>query len=105
MNPSAATFGVRKTWAKRLRALRNIPPVLRIVWDSGPAVVVSGTVLRILSAVIPLAMLAVTRLIIDAVVAHVANHLPLAPHFWRLVVLEFVLAGLGAVLTKGIDYC
>ena len=105
MNPSAATFGVRKTWAKRLRALRNIPPVLRIVWESGPAVVVSGTVLRILSAVIPLAMLAVTRLIIDAVVAHVANHLPLAPHFWRLVVLEFVLAGLGAVLTKGIDYC
>ena len=105
MNPSAATFGVRKTWAKRLRALRNIPPVLRIVWESGPAVVVFGTVLRILSAVIPLAMLAVTRLIIDAVVAHVANHLPLAPHFWRLVVLEFVLAGLGAVLTKGIDYC
>ena len=105
MNPSAATFGVRKTWAKRLRALRNIPPMLRIVWESGPAVVVSGTVLRILSALIPLAMLAVTRLIIDAVVAHVANHLPLAPHFWRLVVLEFVLAGLGAVLTKGIDYC
>jgi ATP-binding cassette, subfamily B, bacterial len=105
MNLKASTPGFRNTWGKRLRALRNIPPVLRIVWESGPAVVVSGTALRILAALIPLAMLAVTRLIIDAVVAHVASHRLLAPHFWRLVVLEFVLAGLGAVLTKAIDYC
>jgi ATP-binding cassette, subfamily B, bacterial len=105
MNARVSTPGFRSTWGKRLRALRNIPPVLRIVWESGPAVVVSGTALRILSALIPLGMLAVTRLIIDAVVAHVANHLPLVPHFWWLVGLEFLLAGLGAVLTKAVDYC
>jgi len=96
---------LRTAWGKRLRALRNIPPVLRIVWESGPAVVVSGSVLRVLAALIPLAMLAVTRWIIDAVVAHVANHGPLIPRFWWWVALEFGLASLGAILSRAIDYC
>jgi len=26
-------------WADRLRALKNVPPVLHFVWESGPSVV------------------------------------------------------------------
>jgi len=26
-------------WRERIRALRNMPPVLKILWDSGPGVV------------------------------------------------------------------
>jgi ATP-binding cassette subfamily B protein len=92
-------------WDKRLKALKNIPPVLRVVWESGPLVVASGNVLRIVSAFVPLAMLAVTRLIIDAVVAHISKHGPLRPDFWWLVVLEFGLAGLGTILSRSTDYC
>jgi ATP-binding cassette subfamily B protein len=88
-----------------MRALRNIPPVLGIVWESGPAVVMWGMALRVVTAVTPLGMLAVTRLIIDAVVAHVARHEPLVRHFWALVALEFGLAALAAILTRAIDYC
>src|SRR6266536_2462142 len=87
-------------WKVRLRALRNIPPVLRIVWDSGPVVVISGFILSVLSATIPLAMLAVTRLIIDAVVAHREHHHALRPDFWWLVALEFGLAGIGTILER-----
>jgi hypothetical protein len=29
----------QNAWGKRLQALKNIPPVLRIIWDSSPAVV------------------------------------------------------------------
>jgi len=92
-------------WGKRARALRNVPPVLRMVWDSGPAVVVSGAGLRIVSALIPLAMLAVTRWIIDALVAHVAKQGPLPTHFWWVVGLEFGLASLGTILSRGSDFC
>ena len=92
-------------WGKRLRALGNVPPVLRIVWESGPGVVVWGLVLRVLSALIPLAMLSVTRWIIDAIVAHVARRGSLPPWFWWLVALEFGLAGFGAILARAIDYC
>jgi ATP-binding cassette subfamily B protein len=99
----ARTFS--SAWNTRLKALRNIPPVLRIVWESGPAVVVSGSVLRLLSALIPLAMLSVTRLIIDAVVQHREHQLSLRPHFWWFVALEFGLAALGTVLARTTDYC
>jgi ATP-binding cassette subfamily B protein len=76
-----------------------------MVWESGPRVVVSGIVLRVFAAVIPLGLLAVTRRIIDAVVAHAARHQPLIPRFWWLVALEFGLAALATLLSRGTDYC
>ena len=89
MGIDASVQNLSSGWKARLKALGNIPPVLGIVWDSGPAVVVSGCILRVLSALIPVAMLYVTRLIIDAVVTHVAKHGTLRPDFWWLVALEF----------------
>lgn len=105
MSVSASTQGQWSTWNRRLKALRNVPPVLRMVWESGPRVVVSGIVLRVFAAVIPLGLLAVTRRIIDAVVAHAARHQPLIPRFWWLVALEFGLAALATLLSRGTDYC
>jgi ATP-binding cassette subfamily B protein len=91
-------------WRQRLHALRNIPPVLRIVWASGPPVIASGLVLRLLAALIPLAMLSVSRVIIDDVVA--TTHGRFLPHvFWWLVTLEFALAVTGAVLSRAIGLC
>ncbi|MGB8787405.1 MAG: ABC transporter ATP-binding protein [Candidatus Acidiferrales bacterium] len=97
--------GPDNPWAKRLQALRNIPPVLRIIWDSSPRVVAAGLMLRVASALIPLGILAVTRLIIDAIVAHVSRHGALRPGFWWLVALEFGLASFATVLSRIMDYC
>ena len=36
-------------WADRLRALKNVPPVLHFVWESGPAVVSWNLAIRILA--------------------------------------------------------
>ena len=55
------------SWNKRLAALRNVPPVLRLVWDAAPKVVGSGIALRLVSALIPLAMLAISKLILDLI--------------------------------------
>jgi len=51
-------------WRERLTAMRNIPPVLRIVWESGPAVVAGGLIFRLFAALLPMALLWVTKLII-----------------------------------------
>jgi ATP-binding cassette subfamily B protein len=76
---------------------------LKIIWDSSPAVVTWGLILRAIVALSPLALLAVGRLIIKAV--DVASGTPLRPHFWWLVGLEFGLACLASILNRGVDYC
>src|SRR5437667_9820851 len=91
-------------WKERWSALKRLPAVFGIVWEAGAWVVVLGVVLRIASALIPLAMLAVSRKIIDAIVGVVSQHGPAPPGFWGLVALEFGLAILGSVLSRSIDF-
>jgi ATP-binding cassette, subfamily B, bacterial len=93
----------RSGWGERLSALRNVPPVLKIVWDSGPAVVGFGFFLRLISAVLPIGLLWVGKLIIDAIV-RVSKHQPLQQGFWWLVVAEFSLAVTAGVLGRLLDY-
>ncbi len=91
-------------WRERLTALRNIPPVLKIVWESGPGVVAGGLVFRLFASLLPMALLYVTKLIIDSIVNASRTHQPVQPKFWWLVATEFGLAVLGTVLTRIIDY-
>jgi ATP-binding cassette subfamily B protein len=95
----------RPKWRERLIALKNIPPVMHFVWESAPHVVVASVSLRVTAALIPLSMLAVTRVIIDAIYRHTASNAPLPGSFWWLVVLEFVLAGGAATLMRLVDFC
>jgi ATP-binding cassette, subfamily B, bacterial len=94
-----------QAWATRVQALRNIPPVLKIIWESSPSVVAWGLVVRAITALSPLALLAVARLIIDAVVAHISRGGALRSDFWWLVGLEFGLACLTSILNRIVDYC
>jgi ATP-binding cassette, subfamily B, bacterial len=93
----------RSAWRERVQALKNVPPVLGILWQSGPSVVVWGLVLRILVAVLPAAIAAVAAMIINGV-QHVFSHRGLVPHFWWLVGLEAGLNVLSGLLTRGVDY-
>ena len=93
-----------KAWDERLGALRQLPPVLKIVWESGPAVVAFGTVLRIITALLPIGLLAVSKLIIDRIVAVVSHHQPVPRVLWWLVAAEFGLAVCSSVLTRVLDY-
>jgi ATP-binding cassette subfamily B protein len=96
--------GFWSSWQERLAALRNIPPVLKIVWQSGPLVVTLGLVFRLFVSLLPIALLAVTKLIIDGIVHAVSTHQPVPTRFWWLVVAEFALALLSTILTRVIDY-
>ena len=93
-------------WRARLKALRsNTPSIVRIVWESAPKVVVTSLLARLAASLVPLAMLAVTKLIIDAIYAFMSHHKALPAYFWWLVVLEFVLASLGTILVRVLDFC
>ncbi len=92
-------------WSQRIKALRNIPPVLRFVWDAAPGIVVSNLAFRVAAALVPLSILAVTRFIIDTVTSHQLRQVPLPHIFWWMVLLEFVLAGVATFMARIIEFC
>jgi len=100
---SSQPFG--NTWRDRLRALRNVPPGLRIVWEAGPFVAVAGLVLQVLSALVPIGIAMVSAAIIGQVAGVVKGHEQLASYFWWLVAAEFALALAGSILSRTIDFC
>lgn len=87
------------SWQERLTALRNVPPVLKIVWESGPGVVTFGIVSRIGVSLLPVALIWITKLIIDAV----QRHAPMS-HLWWLVAAEFGVALLISIITRAVDF-
>jgi ATP-binding cassette subfamily B protein len=92
------------SWQERLSALRNVPPVLKIVWRSGPGVVTFGIIARIIAAVLPIALTYIAKLIIDIVNNSLKAHQPVPQLLWWLVLGEFGLALLSSIVTRMIDY-
>ena len=90
-------------WRERLSALRNMPPVFRILWESGRAVVSWGLGLRVVVAALPFGIAKVAALIIYDI-SLVLRHQPLPPTFWTLVAIEIGLNVLLGLLTRAVDY-
>src|SRR5271156_7343 len=91
-------------WRERISALRNVPAVLRIVWESGRAVVVLGIAFRLIASVLPLGLLWITKLIVDILVRAHTDHQAVGTRLWWLVAAEFALAVFGSLLSRGVDF-
>ena len=76
-----------------------------MVWDAAPGIVLTNIGVRLIVSLLPLAMLAVTKVIIDSIYRYTANHTALPSYFWWLVVLEFALACVSTILVRITDYC
>ncbi|SES97071.1 ABC transporter ATP-binding protein [Stigmatella erecta] len=87
-----------------MSSIKNILPVLRMVWDAGPGVVGVNLALRLTAALIPVAVLAVARWIVDAAVAQAGSEREMTRQLVGLVALEFGLAALGGILSRAIQY-
>jgi ATP-binding cassette subfamily B protein len=96
---------------ERVGALRNLPPFIKLVWQTSPGMTMANIALRLIRALLPVVMLYVGKLIIDEVVALVQGGV--APTSWRdwwnggqldhlafLLILEFVLAVVSDVLGR-----
>ncbi len=87
------------TWRERLAALKYVPPLFRLVWETHHGLTLAMAGLRLVRGVIPIAILWVGKLIIDGVVA--ARE---AGTDWRsilhLVLLEIGLVVAGELLSR-----
>jgi ATP-binding cassette, subfamily B, bacterial len=90
-------------WRERLSALRNMPPVLRILWESGRAVVSWGIALRVVVAVLPFGVAKVAQYIITDIAGALRGG-PLPANFWKIVATEIALNVLLGLITHAIDY-
>jgi len=94
-----------KPWRDRLSALKNLPPVLKLLWESGPKFVAAAGCFRLIVALLPLAALWIGKLIIDAVVGGIRHPGPVPREIWILLAAEFAVAAAGAVFGRAVDYC
>src|SRR5437867_5849825 len=82
------------TWGERLAALKHVPPLVRLVFQTHRGYTVSILVLRAIRSLIPVAVLWIGKLIISGVIAGVASvHGGGTPNWWHcagLVALELV---------------
>ena len=103
-----------QTFRERLGALRNLPPFLKLVWQTSPGISVAQGVLRLVRALLPVASLYVGALIIDEVVRLTQAPSPGATleawlasgmlgHIGLLLALEFGLAVVSDLLGRGIS--
>ena len=93
------------------RALRNLPPVLKILWESSRTAVLWGLVLRVIAATVPFLIAKVAQYIVNGIAgvlrgqqlgSQVVN-LPgshFSVDFWTLVGAEVVLNVIVGLLTR-----
>ncbi len=101
------------TLGERWGALRNLPALFRLVWQTSPAMTLATLVLRLGRALLPVALLYVGKLIIDEVVGIVDAGYAFGTFgaWWEsgvlstlvtLVLVEFGLAILSDLLGRGV---
>ena len=88
-------------WSERLKALRYIPPLMRLVWGTSRSLSVMMLFLRTLRAFTPIAQLYIGRLIIDAVVLAATTHKPDWTRIWHLVAIEISIVIAAELLARG----
>src|ERR1700712_5119875 len=72
---------------ERIAALRLVPRLLRLVWETQPTYTAAMIVLRLVRSIVPVTNLWVAKLIIDEVVM-LARTGGSPRHLWMLVALE-----------------
>ena len=88
------------TWRERIAALRYVPPLVKLVWETHRGYTASIALLRLLRSIVPLATLWVGKLIIDTVVAaREAPGMDLGRLF-RLLAMEIAIVAAAELLAR-----
>jgi ATP-binding cassette subfamily B protein len=89
-----------RSMRERLEALRYLPQLVRLVWQTHRGFTAAMIVLRLVRAFVPVATLWVAKLIIDEVV--LITRTPGTPltGLWRVVALELVIVVAGELLAR-----
>jgi ATP-binding cassette subfamily B protein len=99
IRPPKNTRAEPLTLKERLAALRNLPALFKLVWETSPKLTVVNALLRIARSAMPVALLYIGKLIIDQVIFLTQHHSADTTYLWQLVGIEFGLA----ILTDGLS--
>ena len=89
-----------QNWRERLAALRYLPALLRLVWETDRAYTAAMILLRLLRAFVPVASLWAAKLIIDQVVYLARTPGASLTPLWRVVALELAIVVVGEILAR-----
>jgi ATP-binding cassette, subfamily B, bacterial len=84
---------------ERLAALRYIPPLARLIWQTHAGYTVAMMLLRLVRAFVPVATFWVGKLILDTVIA-VRDGKAELPLLWRYVAIEVAIVITGEILAR-----
>src|SRR5215217_7468745 len=84
---------------ERIAALRLVPRLIRLVWETQPAYTATMIVLRLVRSAVPVSTLWVAKLIIDEVI-RLARDGGSSRHLWMLVALEMATVVGGELLAR-----
>jgi len=80
------------SFRERLHSLRNMVPLLRMVWKSGRRLVLVSLSLHIIRAVFPFLLLWIPKLVLDAIIKLSRTTGGSMAFIWKLIALELGLA-------------
>jgi len=95
-----ANASERPTMRQQVEALRYVPPLLTMVWETHRGYTLTMAALRLLRSAIPVATLWVGKLILDAIVG-MRDGTPDFPYLWKLIGLEVAIVLAGEALARG----
>ena len=101
--PPPKSEDLPQSWTQRFQALQNVPPLLKLVWQTSPGLCLATLTLRLVAAFVPLAMLWIPKLIIDLVVRAIRHQTIDNTLIWKLLATELALAVLSDALSRFIS--
>ncbi len=91
-------------WRGRLRPLRNVPLFLRVIWDTNSSLCVYAVCLRLITALLPITSLVITKHIINLAVAFLRNNQSNFQAFIPLLIAGLLVALLSDALFRLIRF-
>lgn len=89
-----------KTWRERIAALRYVPKLFGLVWQTHRGYTLAMVFLRLLRAFVPVSSMWAAKLIIDEVIALVRQPGESLTPLWEVVALELGIVVVGEILAR-----
>ena len=86
-------------WKDRVAALRHVPALFRLIWETHRGYAVAMVLLRIVSSVIPVSTFWVGKSILDSVIAARAGNGSLS-QVWKYIAIEVAIVLVGEILAR-----
>ena len=87
------------SWKERIEALRYVPALFRLIWQTHRGYTSAMVVLRIVRSVVPVSTFWVGKLILDSVIAAKGGSAPLSK-VWEYLLLELAIVLVGEILAR-----